>query len=398
MTKLGTIKNSNILLLQSPIGNFFNELADFLSVSNNKVFSLILNGGDLFYSNNKRKVIYTDSIDNFSNFILDFFRLRNIKYIFLFGDTRLYHEKAIKIAKTLGIVVYVFEEGYLRPHFVTLEKNGVNNLSTYFKNIDLSKLNYSEDYSEIINKDNKLKYVFRITIFKTFIYYLMLFLYSFKFKNYIHHREKSLYYNIKYFIKGSFKYIYFKYIESNKIKSFCNNNTFFFVPLQLDFDSQVQKHSKYDNIEEFLDEIIKSFKLNSLQNDKLLIKLHPYSLGYKDYELFLNKLVAKYDLKERVFYIRTGDVGFIIKKSKGVVTINSTVGLSTLYHKKPLKIMGDSIYDIIDISDNKHIDMFWKEPCVGNFKLIENFLLEIFYKSQFKGSFYKDNTINLRRY
>ena len=44
----------------------------------------------------------------------------------LYGDVRPIHAEAVARAKAAGIMVHVFEEGYLRPYWVTYERGGSN--------------------------------------------------------------------------------------------------------------------------------------------------------------------------------------------------------------------------------------------------------------------------------
>ena len=60
--------------------------------------------------------------DTFSTLLSE----KNITDIVLYGDTRPIHAQAVKLAKSLGLNVHVFEEGYLRPYWVTYERNGTN--------------------------------------------------------------------------------------------------------------------------------------------------------------------------------------------------------------------------------------------------------------------------------
>ena len=46
--------------------------------------------------------------------------------IVLYGDTRQIHAEAIKIATKRNVQIHVFEEGYLRPYWVTYERGGSN--------------------------------------------------------------------------------------------------------------------------------------------------------------------------------------------------------------------------------------------------------------------------------
>ena len=44
----------------------------------------------------------------------------------LYGDTRPVHAAAVMAARARGLCVHVFEEGYLRPWWVTYERGGTN--------------------------------------------------------------------------------------------------------------------------------------------------------------------------------------------------------------------------------------------------------------------------------
>jgi len=42
----------------------------------------------------------------------------------------------------------------------------------------------------------------------------------------------------------------------------------------------------------------------------------------------------------------------------GTITINSTVGLQTMYHNSPVKVLGKAIYDIEGLTDKIDLDSF----------------------------------------
>ena len=44
----------------------------------------------------------------------------------LYGDTRPIHAQAVAEARARGLTVHVFEEGYMRPCWVTYERGGTN--------------------------------------------------------------------------------------------------------------------------------------------------------------------------------------------------------------------------------------------------------------------------------
>ena len=48
----------------------------------------------------------------------------------VFGDWRPLHREAVLLASVRGIRVWAYEEGYLRPDYITMEQGGVNGLSS----------------------------------------------------------------------------------------------------------------------------------------------------------------------------------------------------------------------------------------------------------------------------
>ena len=116
----------NVLMLQGPVGPFFARFARDLEVRGFNVFKINFNGGDKLFYRRKRTISYTGKLKDWENYLERLIKNRNIGRIYLFGDCRSYHRTARKVANKLGIRVFVFEEGYIRPDFITLEEHGVN--------------------------------------------------------------------------------------------------------------------------------------------------------------------------------------------------------------------------------------------------------------------------------
>ena len=86
----------------------------------------------------------------------------------MFGDCRQYHRTAKQVAERNNIRVFAFEEGYIRPNFVTLEENGVNgNSSLINRPIDLSHMEPDEEHP-----GKYPVHVFRHAVIFAMIYYL----------------------------------------------------------------------------------------------------------------------------------------------------------------------------------------------------------------------------------
>lgn len=72
----------------------------------------------------------------------------------------------------------------------------------------------------------------------------------------------------------------------------------------------------------------------------------------------------------------------LLRHAKAVVTINSTAGISALIHNKPLKVMGNSLYDIVDLTYQGTLDDFWLTKFKPDIKLFKKFKEYLLFKTQ----------------
>jgi capsular polysaccharide export protein len=63
----------------------------------------------------------------------------------------------------------------------------------------------------------------------------------------------------------------------------------------------------------------------------------------------------------------------LLTHAKAVVTINSTAGISALVHNKPLKVMGNALYDIKGMTYQGHLHQFWTADFKPDMKLFKKF-------------------------
>jgi capsular polysaccharide export protein len=120
----------------------------------------------------------------------------------------------------------------------------------------------------------------------------------------------------------------------------------------------------------------------------LVIKHPPMDRGVANYEKLIKRFAMKNFISDRVIYVHDMDLPTILKHAKGVVVVNSTVGLSALYHKTPVKTMGDANYDIPGICYQGALKDFWKNPGEVDEELFEKYRFHLIEKTQVNGSFY----------
>ncbi|HED4372686.1 capsule biosynthesis protein [Campylobacter coli] len=378
-----------VLLLQGPVGTFFHRLAIKMKKNKTKVFKLNFNGGDfLFYPSGKRCKCDEKDLENFYE---SFFKEKKIDAIVMYNDCRLIHAKAIKVAKELGIGIWIFEEGYLRPYCITFEKDGVNANSSLprDKNFYLS--------CNILTKESikEIPGGFKFMAFSAFLYWLFSFLLAPFFNNKLHHRTLYPFEFLFWFRSLYRKYLY-KFTEKKlNQKIYSLEKKYFLAILQVYNDTQIKHHYK-KSIEEFIEELILSFANHARAKSYLIFKHHPMDRGYRNYSKLINGLSQKYHVEGRIFYVHDTYLPTLLKNALGCITINSTVGLSAILEGCPTKVCGNAFYNFEGLAYPKKLQFFWREAHAykPNPSLVLNFKNYLLNTNQFNGNFYKNSFLS----
>ncbi|HAR54396.1 MAG TPA: capsule biosynthesis protein CapA, partial [Roseovarius nubinhibens] len=83
-------------------------------------------GDRVFWPQSASYIPYADTPEAWSDRLREIISEKGVTDIVLYGDTRPIHAEAVAQARAAGITIHVFEEGYLRPYWVTYERGGSN--------------------------------------------------------------------------------------------------------------------------------------------------------------------------------------------------------------------------------------------------------------------------------
>lgn len=356
-----------ICILQGPFSPLFDITAKKLVKKGFDVYKINFNAGDVLYSLLGRGVTtinYTDTPDAWPEWMKNFLTTHDIQVVLGHGDCHFYHKTGFEVARSLGVLVYVTEEGYIRPSFITLEKSGVNAFS------NLMDINFSEHHlvaGQDCNtpvRDLSSRTIFFYRFVFCSLYYIAHTLFGTAFPAYRHRRQAKIHNEVIGWATSAFR----KMRSSRKDKQIfeevtsSNHAPFFLVPLQVYCDSQVIVHSDYDNMESFIGHVMHSFSRHASSEHLLVFKHHPYCIGFSDYTQVINTLALEHGITHRVRYILTGHLPTLLKAATGVITINSTVGISALHHGCPVKVMGNAFFNKEGLCHQGGIDTFWWSP------------------------------------
>ena len=119
--------NRNFLFLQGPHGPYFHRLAKMLRAAGGQVWRVGFNAGDrAFWFGGAGYIPFQGTIEDWPDTFSSIVAEHGITDIVLYGDTRPIHADAIAAATAAGLQIHVFEEGYMRPYWVTYERAGTN--------------------------------------------------------------------------------------------------------------------------------------------------------------------------------------------------------------------------------------------------------------------------------
>lgn len=384
---LDQFSGKNILLLQGPIGPFFSRLASDLEEAGARVFKINFNGGDwLFYCRNS--INFRLHPNEWPSYLYDFLKKNNINVLFLFGDCRPLHRVAHQIALKLNIDIGVFEEGYIRPDYITFERYGVNSNSLVPSDPDFYTQLPEIPLANVAHVGKSFWYAAMWGM----IYYAASVSMRPYFKYYQHHKILSIWQGL-FWIRSLWRKWLFSYQQKNVLKEMTSKHdqNYFLLPLQVHNDAQIHHHSEFYSIDAFISFVINSFAQHAPNECQLVIKHHPLDRGFHDYHKLIDVVCNSKELRSRVHYVHDLHLPTLLNHARGVVVVNSTVGLSALIHNCPVIPCGNAIYDIEGLTYQGSLDTFWKESLVNkpDEKLLNKFLSYLISRTQLNGNFYK---------
>lgn len=387
MGGLSVFKGKRVLMLQGPLGPFFKRLARDLTQAGAQVSKIDFNGGDWLFSP-KGSIAFRGTLEEWPAFFEQVLTAHKIDMVLMFGDCRQMHRVAHELASRRGLEIGVFEEGYVRPDYITMERFGVNGHSQIPRAPEFYRNTPKAHAPQTINVGNTFWYAAWWAI----VYYLASALLWPLFRHYEHHRPLTVR-EAWPWLRGAWRKFFFARKEKGIQEQLASTlaGQFFLVPLQVHNDAQMSAHSEFDSVAAFIDAVIFSFAQHAPTDTHLVLKQHPMDRGYHDRSQLIADLVGLYGVRDRVRYIHDQHLPTLLEHARGVVLVNSTVGLSTLDHGTPLMVCGEAIYDMPGLTYQGTLDQFWERAGSHRMdvELYQRFRNYLIANTQLNGSFYR---------
>jgi len=317
------------------------------------------------------------------------FREKQITDLVIYNDTRPFHKTAIQAAHARGINVHIFEEGYLRPYWITYERDGSNG------NSKLMSLAQSAVVPDHLTRGPDPVHApchwgdMREHIFYGAVYHWCILCANRQFPNFTSHREISIRKEFRLHLKQLVftpARIAARLWANLTLK--CRTFPYHLILMQLQHDSAFQNHSPFKTNASFLELTLRSFANNAPPHHHLVIKAHPLEDGRSEIAYHLRRLGTKFGINRRIHYLPGGKLAHVLDPALSVVTVNSTAGQQALWRGIPVKTLGQAIYNHDKFISKQSLDAFFAHPKAPNlqaYKAFRNFLLQT---SQIPGGFY----------
>jgi capsular polysaccharide export protein len=384
---ISAFEGKQVLMLQGPLGPFFRRLARDLEHVGATVHKIDFNGGDWLFSRSG-SISFRGTLEHWPAFLEQVLIDLQIDSVLLFGDCRPIHVAAHAVASRLGVEIGVFEEGYVRPNFITFEQIGVNGHSRIPRTPEF----YLDGSDGDISATMPIGNTYWFAVFWAILYYLAAALLSPLYLRYEHHRILSLR-EAWPWAHSAWRKIKYSMIEKGVQEELVQKyaKQYFLLPLQVHNDSQIHVHSLFDSVTDFIENVLPSFALSAPSETLLVIKHHPMDRGYHDYTRLISRLASEHGIEDRVRYIHDQHLPTLLDNARGVVVVNSTVGLSALDHSTPLKVCGVAIYDMEGLTHQGSLDSFWSQSGQSpvSRELYVRFRNYLITNTQLNGSFYR---------
>lgn len=369
------------------MGPFFARLASSLENHGQSVTKVNFNGGDAWFYRRAGALSFRGSADQWPTWLRGVLQRHRIDALVLFGQTRPLHAAAVRVAQAAGIAVYVFEEGYLRPDYVTLERGGVNAHSS----LPRCPETYPKPPHDSFPTPRPTGQRFRTMAGQAMQYSMATWLAQPWFPLHRYHRPIHPVHEAARWLRGGWRKLRYGVQQRNVLETLTapeRSKRWFLLPLQVANDSQIVHHSRFDSVGQVIVEVLESFALHAPQDAWLVIKHHPMDRAYNDYTALISQHIARHGLHDRVLYVHDLHLPTMLKNCRGVVTVNSTAGLQALYHGVPVCTLSDCFYAIPGLVHALPLSEFWTRPGTVDASLYRRFHHHVVAATQLNASFY----------
>jgi capsular polysaccharide export protein len=375
------------LFLQGVPGSFMHSLGQALAARGHGVSRVNFNGGDRLVWPSLPSVDFTGRMGDWPAFLQRLMLDLAPTDLILHGDCRPLHKVAIDLANRHAMTVHVFEEGYLRPDWITLEIGGVNGYSRLPRAVAAYHV-----AAGLLPAQPAAAHVppsVRSRARDCIAYAAACIALSPWFPRYATHRGWSLPHEATGWAKRALR-APFAYRRSQAAirHALAAKGGFFVLPIQMDNDSQILCHSDIGGMMHAIRLVVASFARHAANDTVLVVKAHPLDNGVIDWRGVTQAAARDAGIAVRVVLIEDCDLQLLLDRTLGMVTINSTSATFALASGVPVIALGRSVYDLPGLTHQGSLETFWRAPSLPDTALFDAFRRVLVHACLLDGDFF----------
>ena len=387
--KVGATPRS-FLFLQGPHGPFFHALARMLRQTGARVHRVGFNAGDrAFWFGGPGYIPYRGTPQDWPATCARLMDDHGVTDLVLYGDTRPIHAQAVRIARDRGLTVHVFEEGYLRPYWVTYERGGANGHSRLM-GTSLAEMKAALDRADPDQPDAPAVWGdMRQHVVYGFLYHFFVLFRNGDYRHFRSHRQISVW---REFALHALRLLTMPMVALERwarTRAIVGaGNPYHLALLQLAHDASFTAHGPFASMEEFLELVTEGFARGAPAHHHLVFKAHPLEDGRTPLRATIRRLAARHGVSGRVHYIPGGKLARLLAHARTAVTVNSTAAQQALWRGLPLKCFGAAVYAKPEFVSPQPLAEFFAAPCRPDARAYRDYRRYLLETSQVPGGFY----------
>jgi len=377
------------LFLQGPHGPWFQALGRRLRAAGAEVWRVGFNFGDRMFWRGPGYIADQGPPEAWADRCAGLFDRHRITDLVVYGDTRPVHATAVALARQRGITVHVFEEGYLRPYWVTYERGGANGhsrlmgltvpaMQAALAKVDLDLPDTPATWGDM-----------REHMFWGALYHGCVALGRWAYRDFRPHRRLTVGAEFRLYLHR-FVMMPLHRLERRLATMRIRHGGFPYhlAILQLEHDASFRDHSPFASGTAFLAAVIEGFASGAPGHHHLVVKAHPLEDGRVPLRREIRRLAAAHGLSARVHFVRGGKLAELLNDARSAVTVNSTAGQQALWRGVPLRCLGAAVYDKPEFVSAQPLDAFFAAPTRPDTRAYRDYRRYLMETSQVVGGFY----------
>jgi capsular polysaccharide export protein len=378
------------LLLQGPHGPFFARLAALLTAAGAELWRVGLNGGDsLFWRDRARYLPFRGASGEWEGWLAGQFDTLGITDVVVYGEPRPIHATALALARARGIRTHIFEEGYLRPYWITYERDGSNGNSPLMA-LDVAAMRAAlgADLADLPEAPAHWGEM-REHVAWGALYHAAVLAGAARYPRYRSHRDIGVVREFRLYLRRLAlmpAHRVQRAVSTFRLKR--GGFPFHLVLLQLEHDASFRAHSPFGSVTAFIEVVMAGFARGAPAHHHLVFKAHPLEDGRAALAATIAREAAALGLSDRVHFVVGGKLAPLLDAANTAVTVNSTAAQQALWRGLPVKAFGRAVYGKAEFVSDQPLPAFFADPIppdLASYRAYRQFLLKT---CQVRGGFY----------